>query len=93
MYRATRAQPAGDGPSPSASDPSETASAARLLPLSSIQANIRAGGFPEAETNGVLYLKVPAKTKGPAVRTRISQTELLGMVSRMLPDAPAAKKN
>jgi glyoxylase-like metal-dependent hydrolase (beta-lactamase superfamily II) len=34
----------------------------RLL-LPSIQVNIRAGRFPEAENNGVRYLKIPVKTK------------------------------
>nr|WP_254911516.1 MBL fold metallo-hydrolase [Sphingomonas sp. CDS-1] len=34
----------------------------RLL-LPSIQVNIRAGRFPEAENNGVRYLRIPVKTK------------------------------
>lgn len=34
----------------------------RLL-LPSIQVNIRAGRFPEAEANGVRYLRIPVKTK------------------------------
>ena len=34
----------------------------RLL-LPSIQVNIRAGRFPEAESHGVRYLKIPVKTK------------------------------
>ncbi|WP_375194359.1 MBL fold metallo-hydrolase [Sphingobium sp.] len=34
----------------------------RLL-LPSIQVNIRAGRFPEAESNGVRYLKIPVRTK------------------------------
>lgn len=34
----------------------------RLL-LPSIQVNIRAGRFPEAESNGVRYLKIPVKAK------------------------------
>lgn len=34
----------------------------RLL-LPSIQVNIRAGHFPEAESNGVRYLKIPVKAK------------------------------
>ncbi len=37
----------------------------RLL-LPSIQVNIRAGRFPEAQSNGVRYLLVPVKPKGPA---------------------------
>ena len=37
--------------------------AAPLLLLSSIQVNIRAGRFPEAEANGVRYLKVPVRTR------------------------------
>lgn len=39
------------------------------LLLPSIQVNIRAGRFPEAEANGVRYLKIPVKPKagGPAV--------------------------
>jgi glyoxylase-like metal-dependent hydrolase (beta-lactamase superfamily II) len=35
--------------------------AAPLLLLQSIQTNIRAGKFPEAESNGVQYLKLPVK--------------------------------
>lgn len=35
--------------------------AAPLLLLPSIQTNIRAGKFPEAESNGVVYLKLPVK--------------------------------
>ena len=35
----------------------------RLL-LPSIQTNIRAGRFPEAEANGVHYLKIPVKPAG-----------------------------
>ncbi|MDI3307860.1 MAG: MBL fold metallo-hydrolase [Acetobacteraceae bacterium] len=38
--------------------------AAPLLLLPSIQVNIRAGRFPEAEANGVRYLKIPVKLKG-----------------------------
>lgn len=34
------------------------------LLLPSIQVNIRAGRFPEAESNGVRYLKIPVKEKG-----------------------------
>lgn len=43
--------------------------AAPTLLLPSIQVNIRAGRFPEAEANGVRYLKIPVKAKaaGPAV--------------------------
>jgi glyoxylase-like metal-dependent hydrolase (beta-lactamase superfamily II) len=37
----------------------------RLL-LPSIQVNIRAGRFPEAESNGVRYLLIPVKAKSPA---------------------------
>ncbi|MQT11983.1 MBL fold metallo-hydrolase [Segnochrobactrum spirostomi] len=39
-----------------------TLSAPRLL-LPSIQVNIRAGRFPEAEANGVHYLQIPVKAK------------------------------
>ena len=39
-----------------------TLSAPRLL-LPSIQVNIRAGQFPEAEDNGVRYLRIPVKEK------------------------------
>ncbi|MFN6954883.1 MAG: MBL fold metallo-hydrolase [Acetobacteraceae bacterium] len=39
--------------------------AAPTLLLPSIQVNIRAGRFPEAEENGVRYLKVPVKAKRP----------------------------
>ena len=38
--------------------------AAPLLLLPSIQTNIRAGRFPEAEANGVHYLKIPVKPAG-----------------------------
>ncbi len=38
--------------------------AAPLLLLPSIQVNIRAGRFPDAEDNGVRYLKVPVRAKG-----------------------------
>ena len=37
--------------------------AAPTLLLPSIQVNIRAGRFPEAERNGVRYLKIPVKTR------------------------------
>jgi len=40
--------------------------AAPLLLLPSIQVNIRAGRFPEAESNGVRYLKVPVREKRAA---------------------------
>lgn len=40
----------------------ETLSVPTLL-LPSIQVNIRAGNFPEAEANGVRYLRIPVKTK------------------------------
>jgi glyoxylase-like metal-dependent hydrolase (beta-lactamase superfamily II) len=39
--------------------------AAPLLLLPSIQVNIRAGRFPEAEENGVRYLRVPVRPKKP----------------------------
>ena len=39
--------------------------AAPTLLLPSIQVNIRAGRFPQAEENGVRYLKVPVKAKRP----------------------------
>ncbi|HEY8610969.1 MAG TPA: MBL fold metallo-hydrolase [Roseomonas sp.] len=38
--------------------------AAPLLLLPSIQVNIRAGRFPEAEENGVRYLRIPVKARG-----------------------------
>lgn len=41
--------------------------AAPALLLPSIQVNIRAGRFPEAEENGVRYLKIPVKAKNPAL--------------------------
>ena len=37
--------------------------AAPLLLLPSIQVNIRAGRFPEAEANGVRYLRIPVRTR------------------------------
>ncbi len=40
--------------------------AAPTLLLPSIQVNIRAGRFPEAEENGVRYLRIPVKAKGAA---------------------------
>jgi len=40
--------------------------AAPLLLLPSIQVNIRAGRFPEAEENGVRYLRIPVRPKTPA---------------------------
>lgn len=43
-----------------------TLSTPRLL-LPSIQVNIRAGRFPEAESNGVRYLRIPVKVKEGAV--------------------------
>lgn len=39
---------------------------APTLLLPSIQVNIRAGRFPEAESNGVRYLKVPVTARNPA---------------------------
>ena len=42
-----------------------TLSAPKLL-LPSIQVNIRAGRFPQAEANGVRYLKIPVKAKEAA---------------------------
>jgi glyoxylase-like metal-dependent hydrolase (beta-lactamase superfamily II) len=42
--------------------------AAPLLLLPSIQVNIRAGRFPEAEENGVRYLRIPVKARGEAAR-------------------------
>ncbi|MCS6890613.1 MAG: MBL fold metallo-hydrolase [Rhodovarius sp.] len=39
--------------------------AAPTLLLPSIQVNIRAGRFPQAESNGVRYLKVPVRAKRP----------------------------
>ena len=38
--------------------------AAPMLLLPSIQVNIRAGRFPEAEENGVRFLRIPVKIKG-----------------------------
>ena len=43
----------------------------RLL-LPSIQTNIRAGRFPEAETNGVHYLRIPVKAKGDGATLAIA---------------------
>jgi glyoxylase-like metal-dependent hydrolase (beta-lactamase superfamily II) len=42
-----------------------TLAAPRLL-LPSIQVNIRAGRFPDAESNGVRYLLIPVRAKDPA---------------------------
>jgi len=39
--------------------------AAPTLLLPSIQVNIRAGRFPEAEANGARYLKIPVRTRNP----------------------------
>jgi glyoxylase-like metal-dependent hydrolase (beta-lactamase superfamily II) len=44
-----------------------TLSAPRLL-LPSIQVNIRAGRFPQAEENGVQFLRIPVKIRGDADR-------------------------
>jgi len=41
--------------------------AAPLLLLPSIQVNIRAGRFPEAEENGVRYLRIPVKTRNASL--------------------------
>jgi len=41
--------------------------AAPTLLLPSIQVNIRAGRFPEAESNGVRYLKIPVKARAGLV--------------------------
>ena len=41
----------------------DTKLAAPTLLLPSIQVNIRAGRFPEAESNGVRYLKIPVKAR------------------------------
>ncbi|MCB4823984.1 MBL fold metallo-hydrolase [Roseicella aerolata] len=41
--------------------------AAPTLLLPSIQVNIRAGRFPQAEANGVRYLRIPVKAKGGVV--------------------------
>jgi len=41
--------------------------AAPTLLLPSIQVNIRAGRFPEAEENGVRYLRIPVKQKSHAI--------------------------
>lgn len=38
---------------------------ASTLLLPSIQLNIRAGRLPEAESNGVRYLKIPLQIAGP----------------------------
>jgi glyoxylase-like metal-dependent hydrolase (beta-lactamase superfamily II) len=45
----------------------DTKLAVPLLLLPSIQVNIRAGRFPQAEANGVRYLKIPVRAKGAAV--------------------------
>ncbi|MCJ8157529.1 MBL fold metallo-hydrolase [Sphingomonas sp. LaA6.9] len=49
-----------------------TLSVPKLL-LPSIQVNIRAGKLPEADTNGVRYLRIPVKMKGG---TSIAQGEI-----------------
>jgi glyoxylase-like metal-dependent hydrolase (beta-lactamase superfamily II) len=41
--------------------------AAPTLLLPSIQVNIRAGRFPQAEANGVRYLRIPVRAKGGVV--------------------------
>ena len=41
---------------------------APTLLLPSIQVNIRAGRFPEAEENGVRYLRIPVRQKGAAAQ-------------------------
>ncbi|MEX0342239.1 MAG: MBL fold metallo-hydrolase [Erythrobacter sp.] len=46
----------------------ETLAVPRLL-LPSVQVNIRAGKFPEAEANGVTYLRIPVKPVREAVET------------------------
>lgn len=43
----------------------------RLL-LPSIQANIRAGKFPEAQSNGIRYLLIPVKAKTEAARQALT---------------------
>src|SRR5665213_2918303 len=48
-----------------------TLDAPRLL-LPSIQVNIRAGRFPPAESNGVRYLTIPVKAKGPAAKAMVA---------------------
>jgi glyoxylase-like metal-dependent hydrolase (beta-lactamase superfamily II) len=46
-------------------------SAPRLL-LPSIQVNIRAGRFPEAQANGVRYLMIPVKPKQPSAEAALA---------------------
>jgi glyoxylase-like metal-dependent hydrolase (beta-lactamase superfamily II) len=49
----------------------------RLL-LPSIQVNIRAGRFPPAESNGVRYLTIPVKPKGPGARAVLAPDDAGG---------------
>ena len=42
----------------------DAALAVPKLLLPSIQVNIRAGRFPEAEANGIRFLRIPVKVKG-----------------------------
>ena len=51
----------------------QTLSVPRLL-LPSIQVNIRAGRFPEAEDNGVHYLKIAVKPKSEPLRRSMADT-------------------
>ena len=51
--------------------------AAPTLLLPSIQVNIRAGRFPEAESNGVRYLKIPVKARTGAASGEFGPTKPL----------------
>jgi hypothetical protein len=49
----------------------ETLAVPRLL-LPSIQVNIRAGRFPEADDNGVRYMRIPVKAKNERARAALA---------------------
>ena len=61
-----------------------TLAAPRLL-LPSIQVNIRAGRFPEAEDNGVRYLMIPVKAKSEGGKVALT----VGGGRRLDPDQRA----
>ena len=64
--------------------------AAPTLLLPSIQVNIRAGRFPEAEQNGVRYLKIPVKTRSAAAALAVD-TPRQGAPQLTQPAAPAGE--
>ena len=50
--------------------------AAPALLMPSIQVNIRAGRFPPAEANGVRYMMVPVKIRGPGAAQAVNASSL-----------------